>query len=150
MTHRLSEDYKAKGWPSLGADGNIIDLLSAIDKKVKEQFTYKTEDGDSWKTSAKEVLNGEHFQDDCDGLAYTCLDLASAAGVDTHRLLRMMVSSPISKTGGIDHMIGGYEDDKGNIWVFGDTFGPPKTLDSSGHKLKKWARLDSKKWYKHS
>ena len=146
MTHRLTEKYIAANWPT--QDGNVIDHLTAIEERVKSVFTYAAEAKDKWRTSAEKVLNGEKFSDDCDGLAYTCLDLASAAGVDPHRLIRMIVASPNSKDGKSDHMIGGYEDDKGNIWVLGDTFGPPRTLDSSGHKLNKYARIDTRKWFK--
>jgi hypothetical protein len=147
MTHRLREKYVKNGWPVL--DGEPLVTLAAIDAKVKAHFKPKhdLEGVDVWLSSAEMVLDGKDFWDDCDGLAYTCLDLAWAAGFDPHQLIRMMVAEGGGDT--INHMVAGYEDERGKLWVFGDALGPVMSLDDSNNKLKKWARLDNREWYNH-
>lgn len=103
-----------------------------IDKLVRSKFTYKLDDGDHWRSFAKEVKAGKEWQGDCDDLATTTIQMLSEQGVKSTSLARACVSSTNGKK--IDHMIAFCKDDKGIIWVIGDTFGSAYRLDSMKHR----------------
>jgi len=122
-------------------------LITSTDAKVRQKFTYKNDEVDRWRSFSEEVNKGSRWEGDCDDLAMTTIDLLSKAGADPKHLGRGLVSSEGGKR--IDHMIAFAKDDKGQLWVVGDTFGSAYHVDAMQHKCI-YANVISEgitKWY---
>jgi len=121
------------------------DLIEDVDASIKHRFVYTPDPGqrDKWRSSAKKMRKDEDFQlqDDCDGLAQTCLHELHLRGVPKTDLYRAVVISPNGHVP--DHMIG-LVSINGELWSVGDTFGKPAKVQGrrvNGHKIFQTARL---------
>jgi hypothetical protein len=106
------------------------DTIITWDAEARTRWTYKADpvDYDNWRSHAFDVIAGRAWEDDCDGLAFTVLDLVgdsrSPTGAPMTDRYMVIVASDPSKSRALDHMIGAVIDDAGGMWIVGDTAGP--------------------------
>lgn len=107
--------------------------IIAADKKVRKLFTYVHDraGNDEWNSFAANVKLNKPIYGDCDDFASTVLDLLAQGGAPRTSMARGLVSS--KKTATVDHMVGYCMDDKGKVWVVGDTFGPAYGIKQMAH-----------------
>lgn len=119
--------------------------LVAADKAAKSNFTYEADgDGDTWRSHAEAALARRPWSGDCDDLASTALDLLTRwdGNMPLDRLFRLCVASPdCPRDLFYDHMVAGYKDEKGNLFIFGDTFTHACHVSRSPHKVRRYACL---------
>lgn len=96
------------------------DLIRRLDAEARQNFTYKPDQVDNWRSHADDALKGAAWAGDCDDLASTVLDLTGRQGAALSDRYRLLVSSTGSNT--VDHMVGCVVDGQGKFWIVGDTF----------------------------
>lgn len=135
---RLRALYAREGWP----EGNSIEVIEEIDARVRARFTYERERDEVWTNYAEEVLRGEEFRGDCDDLATTSATLALCAGVPPEQV-GYLLTRTITLGGDprANHMLAFYRDPTGRPVVFGDTFGPARSLAELGQRPRAWTFL---------
>lgn len=116
--------------------------IRAVDLSARARFVYTPDpaDRDTWRSHADDVLAGRVWEDDCDGLASTVLDLLARAGVALPALYRLVVDS--SGCGRADHMIACAWDAAGACWIIGDTFGEAYPAKDCRHRPLQYQRMD--------
>lgn len=114
------------------------------DQEARRGFTYKA-DGkiDEWLSHADDVKTGKPYQDDCDGLASTAVDLCCRAGLPEDRAFRLAVAASSDGSG---HMVAAVMDDAGHFWVIGDTFRSAYAAERMLHKPIEYRRLSESAW----
>lgn len=117
--------------------------IIAADKKVRKLFKYVHDKAgfDEWNSFADNVKLNKPIYGDCDDFASTVLDLLAQEGAPRTCLARGMVSS--KKTATVDHMVGYCIDDKGKVWVVGDTFGPAYGIKQMVHSQIKYSPVST-------
>lgn len=113
------------------------------DDAARKNFAYLA-DGpkDLWRSHADDVLANKSWQDDCDGLAMTVLDLCVRAGLPMEDAFRLAV---YASSDGSGHMAGGIYDDELSIWVVGDTFKAAYPAAWMLHKPNVYNRLSERR-----
>lgn len=111
-TFHLSMHDKLVKW-----DAAARKKFTGVDDKVQYKVT------DDWRSHAAEVLAGLPWQDDCDGLAETTIDLLIRDGYPPEYIYRVMVASDLHHKDTVDHFVSVVFD--GYKWyVIGDTLEP--------------------------
>lgn len=117
-----------------------MQALDDADRMARAGFTYTPDDGpDRWRSHYDDVLAGRDYEDDCDGLGSTFLDLLHRHfGMALEDLYQLVVDS---KGKGPDHFVGcAYSDN--DFHIGGDTFYPAVYRASvMQHKPVKYRRL---------
>ena len=112
--------------------------LKEINSSIIGKFTYKY-DGrrgrdDSWDSGLMSLISQKKFRGDCEDLALTSMEIAHLSGFPKERLYKILTLSRVQGSGSDMHMIAGYMDNNGEMWVFGDTLTDyPKKLNSLTH-----------------
>lgn len=99
-------------------------LVDEADALARKGFTYLADPPgrDTWRSHYDDALAGHPWEDDCDGLGSTTLDLLGRHfGMDLGDLYAMEVSS--AKNGMADHYVGCARED-GRFYIVGDTYFP--------------------------
>lgn len=92
------------------------------DAKAREGYTYVSDGAvDVWRDHSADVLAGQAWQDDCDGLAETVIALCVLDGAALKDCFRLVV---MASDGSGGHMVGAMRDDAKDWEVVGDTFFP--------------------------
>lgn len=105
-------------------DTERLEFLTSLNSKLRRKFTYRDDpDGgkiDIWQSGLPALLEYGDFKGDCEDLAFTGLELAHLSGFPKNRLYKIGTNT---KQAGIitQHMLAGYMDDNGDMWIFGDT-----------------------------
>src|ERR1700744_2773085 len=90
------------------------------EQEARAEFSYTPDAGpDVWLSHADDVLAARPWEDDCDGLASTVLDLCNRAGLDKSDAYRLRV---YASNGSGGHMVGAVKDTANQFWIVGDTF----------------------------
>jgi predicted transglutaminase-like cysteine proteinase len=130
---------------------DIIKHLKMMNTKIQSDFKYKPDELsnskiDDWRSEVDNLINNGKFEGDCDDLALTSLQIAEMTGIPNSRLYKIISKSGRTYNGDTaNHMVAGYKDKNGDIWIFGDTFieftykyQPTSNL----HKIHKYKRKD--------
>lgn len=118
------------------------DEIRAWDLKARAKYSYLADPPgeDTWRSHADDVLAGKDWSGDCDDLASTVLDLLGRAGEPLSNLYRVIVAANASAEP--NHMIGAVADERGAVWVVGDTFGSePYPAEDCPHRPVRYQRM---------
>lgn len=115
-----------------------IEEIKAWNKYVTDRFVYSLDPydpqySDTWKDWSQIILDNPTIRiyDDCDGLACTVASLLYKKGATN--IYRLMVGSEGPT---VDHMVAMVEDDKGQLWIVGDTWNlTPVRVEDCPHKI---------------
>lgn len=112
---------------------SIYEKLKQADALARKnhEYAYDKPGEDQWRSFANVALQGKKWYGDCDDLASTTCDIAVRLGVPLKNLWFVHVSS--TRNGRTDHMIAFGKDEKGKLWVIGDTFGPCYPVSQMSH-----------------
>jgi len=134
---QYQQAYIDAGWPQ----GDTVEVMREIDRRVRDRFVYRREKEDSWNAYAKVMLETEHrWAGDCDDLSATVVSLARCAGVPEDRLGFFLVKA--NGADKVNHMIGFYTDPDGRSYAIGDTFGPVRPMLTYRQEPFAWNFLD--------
>lgn len=106
------------------ADKERIQKVRDLNTKIQNVFTYKSDKKDAtfnWDSDVESLLEKNRFSGDCEDLALTSLEVFIGVGFPEDRLYKIITASGEDKSN-INHMVAGYLDDNGVMWIFGDTF----------------------------
>lgn len=140
----LRAPYLRAGWPI----GSSLSTLRRIDARLKRQIVLRPDQGmDAWTPLGSAILKGRQAVGDCDELSVTSLQMAICAGIPARQLGLLITESP--NGGGADlHMVAYFRETRGRIWIFGDSFGPPRPLSSLREEVLYLSHLpDVRRWY---
>lgn len=102
----------------------ILQHVSSVNNAIHNQFNYK-KDGDddlnSWSIGTEVLLADDTFEGDCEDLALTTIEVLIDTGIPREKLFKFLTRSGGNKTK-VNHMVAGFEDKTGQIWIIGDTF----------------------------
>lgn len=140
--------YKQAGYKfSNGTDESNKDAIRSFTSRLHHAHDYKKDqpNDESWDSMTHAFLTGGIPSGDCDDLGTTGAELAILAGVPEHRVLRLIGTTEkwiLGSMYGGPHMMSGYVDDNGEIWIFGDTFSPRlrKLSEAPEHTMTKYSR----------
>lgn len=102
----------------------ILQHVRSVNSAIHTQFNYKKDgnnDLTSWSIGTEVLLAGDTFQGDCEDLALTTIEILIDTGIPKEKLFKFLTRSGRNKTKA-NHMIAGFEDKAGQIWIIGDTF----------------------------
>lgn len=115
------------------------------EQEARGEFSYTPDQGpDVWLSHADDVLAAHPWEDDCDGLASTVLDLCNRAGLDKSDAYRLRV---YASNGSGGHMVGAVKDTANQFWIVGDTFAvAPYPAEQLQHRPIDYNRLSETPW----
>ena len=121
---------------TVASDSEKISHLRKVNQSVHSRFIYTKDKGNqlpSWNSGVSLILQDKKFKGDCEDLALTVSELLILTGFPKESLYKILtISGTYNKQP--NHMIGGYMDSNGEMWIFGDTFESRiRKLKHAGH-----------------
>lgn len=126
------------------------DQLQDIHRKVWKHFNYQFDDRtygvmEDWRSHAKAVNEGKQFTDDCDGFAFTMVELMIEAGFPKDKVMFIVCETET----GEGHAVSGCEID-GVTYIAENRYNNVYDWNSKpGYKWKYFMKFDAPgQWYK--
>ena len=123
--------------------------MSKIHRKVWNKFRYRFDDKnygvmEDWRSHADAVNRGEVFTDDCDGFAFTMVELMIEAGFPRDKVLFIVCETET----GEGHAVSGYEVD-GTTYIAENRYESVYDWNDSDYNWMYFMRFDNPgQWYK--
>ena len=128
--------------------------LREINLSILKSFTYRNDgrggQDDIWDSGLADLISQSEFKGDCEDLALTSIEVAYLSGFPKERLYKILSLSQAPGSAPDMHMIAGFMDSKGEMWVFGDTLTKyPKKLNflTHIHSPILYSRMDWKSYW---
>lgn len=97
----------------------VIEHIKEINWIVKSKFIQIDEIDDDWNNGVENIVDNKIYRGDCEDLVLTSLFIANKTGIPKDKLYKIITKSDGSNVA--NHMLAGYKDPKGFMWIFGDT-----------------------------
>lgn len=123
-------------------------LIHAADSLVRKNWTYLSDEHDTWRVHTSTVLNNQIWLGDCDDIATTTLEVLARAGQPRDKMWLVLVAAQLSYRiqGRLDHLVAIVQDSEGEFWVVGDTNGKVYRLSDMTYRPIVYTDMNTLDW----